>query len=76
MHPTHPTPARPAQAVDISPADILRGAARYLELHGWTQGDYYAPTPASPLPFPPACAVGALYTAARRRITARATRRR
>ncbi len=65
MHPTHPTTTRPAQAVDISPADILRGAARYLEIHGWTQASYY--TNAAD-PFPPACALGAIGMAAHGRL--------
>ncbi len=56
MHPTHPC----ARAVDITPADILRGAARYLEVHGWTQGLYYRPTGN---PFPAACATGAIAMA-------------
>jgi hypothetical protein len=44
----------------VTPADILRGAARYLELHGWTQGDYYARTGE---PFPPADMTGAIAVA-------------
>jgi hypothetical protein len=44
----------------VTPATILRGAATYLETHGWTQGDYYATTS----PFPPACAAGAIVMAA------------
>ena len=51
--------------VVVTPADTLRGAARYLELHGWTRGDYYGST----RPFPPACVIGALGMAAHGTIT-------
>lgn len=59
MNPTqkqHPTSGALA---DLTPADILRCAARYLELHGWNQGTYYAPTEDNN-PFPPACVSAAL----------------
>jgi hypothetical protein len=46
----------------VTPADILRGAARYLEEHGWHRGAYYGGTPGQP--FPPADAVGAIGMAA------------
>src|SRR5262245_39203735 len=59
MHPTHHPPA-PVE-VDVTPADILRGAALYLQRHGWTQGDYYDRS--RPQPFPPACAAGAVQCA-------------
>jgi len=49
-------------AVTTTPADILRSAARYLQLHGWTQGNYYAT--GDELTFPPACAAGAIGMAA------------
>jgi hypothetical protein len=39
MHPTQ-NPVSPAYD-GPTPADTLRGAALYLERHGWTQGDYY-----------------------------------
>jgi len=57
MHPTHtpPTTAEP------TPADILRGAAAYLQLHGWTQGDFYDLT--IDAPFPPADVAGAIRVA-------------
>jgi hypothetical protein len=58
MNPTH----QPAVDVIVTPADILRGAARYLQLHGWHQGDLYADTPAAITP--PACALGAIGMAA------------
>ena len=63
MHRTHNPTGRAADTADRSvgtPADILRGAARYLETHGWTQGDYYTPE----RPFPPACVIGAIGMAA------------
>lgn len=44
----------------VTPATILRGAAHYLEAHGWTQGDYYADNTSA---FPPACADGAIAIA-------------
>jgi hypothetical protein len=46
----------------VTPADILRGAATYLETHGWTQAVYYGGTAADH--FPPACADGAIGMAA------------
>ncbi|MEV6601970.1 hypothetical protein AB0M36_34720 [Actinoplanes sp. NPDC051346] len=46
----------------VTPADILRGAADYLETHGWIQKAYYGPDLANP--FPSACADGALGMAA------------
>jgi hypothetical protein len=51
----------------ISPADILRGAARYLHQHGWRQGALYADdehTTRTPSPTPAACALGAIGMAA------------
>jgi hypothetical protein len=68
MHRTQNLTAPAADTDDftvITPADILRGAATYLETHGWTQHVYYAPEPGyndgRPCqPFPPACADGAL----------------
>jgi hypothetical protein len=56
MHPTHTPPAD----VDLTPADILRCAAKYLLLHGWHQGDMYAH---ASQPTPPACALGAIRMA-------------
>ncbi len=51
----------------VTPADILRGAARYLEIHGWTQRDHYSNQGG---PFPPACALGAIGMAAHGRLVA------
>jgi len=53
MHATQPTPT----VVDPTPADTLRHAADYLEVHGWCQKSYYGTWVA---PNPPACTVGAL----------------
>jgi hypothetical protein len=65
MHRTH-NPTAPAADTDnalvVTPADILRGAARYLETHGWTQAVYYGGTADDA--FPPACADGAIGMAA------------
>ncbi|MEV6817052.1 hypothetical protein [Micromonospora sp. NPDC051296] len=58
MNPTqkqHPTPGALA---DLTPADTLRCAARYLELRGWAQGSLYQRT--TDTPFPPACVTGAI----------------
>ncbi|WP_203935608.1 DUF6197 family protein [Planosporangium mesophilum] len=60
MHPTDHQPA--VTGVEQTPAQTLRGAALYLERHGWIQGDYYRPDATGP--FPPACAVGAIRMAA------------
>jgi hypothetical protein len=46
----------------VPPADTLRGAARYLELHGWVQNGYYWPD--NTTAFPSACADGAIGMAA------------
>jgi hypothetical protein len=65
MHRTQNLTASAADTDDqtvITPADTLRGAARYLELRGWTQGDYYAFI--AEVPFPPACVTGAIGMAA------------
>ena len=60
MKATHhpPTQARP------TPAELLHGAARYLQAHGWTQGQFYDLTGGNPDAFPPACAAGAVTIAA------------
>jgi hypothetical protein len=42
----------------VTPAQTLRAAARYLELHGWIQGAYYDPT--ATVFTPAACVVGAI----------------
>lgn len=50
--------------VQVTPAHILRGAARYLQTNGWIKGAFFDlsmdPGPA----FPPACAGGAICAAA------------
>ena len=46
----------------VTPADILRGAARYLTVYGWVQSSYYGGHDNNP--FPPACADGAIGMAA------------
>src|ERR1700754_1700187 len=50
--------------VQVTPADILRGAGRYLQLNGWIKG-YFFDLSMSPGPaFPPACTGSAICTAA------------
>ncbi|MEV6493075.1 hypothetical protein AB0M20_31300 [Actinoplanes sp. NPDC051633] len=70
MHRTQ-NPTAPASDTDglaaVTPADILRGAARYLDLHGWTQELYYSGGPEDA--FPPACVDGAIGMAAYGRVT-------
>lgn len=61
MHPTQNPPTTTTPAAEITPAVILRGAARYLELHGWHRGDAFQPDTGRP--FPPACALGAIQAA-------------
>ncbi|MFC7547173.1 hypothetical protein [Plantactinospora sp. GCM10030261] len=65
MNPTHNPPR--AALGDITPADILRCAAHYLQTHGWIQGNYYPPTTTDA--FPSACVVGAISMATFGRLT-------
>jgi hypothetical protein len=70
MHRTQNPTAPAADTADgsvVTPADTLRGAALYLETHGWIQHVYYGGTTADA--FPPACADGAIGMAAYGRIT-------
>jgi hypothetical protein len=60
MQATHTPPT--TAAAEATPADLLRGAAAYLNTHGWYQGGFYDPFHTDP--FPPACALGALRMAA------------
>ncbi len=62
----NPTQNQPATG-ELSPAVVLRGAARYLQSHGWMQGTYYPNGTTSP--FPPACLVGAISMAVHGRRT-------
>ncbi|GLY97645.1 hypothetical protein [Actinoplanes sp. NBRC 103695] len=64
MHRTHIPAVGTADTADetITPAVILRGAARYLAIRGWVQNVYYGGTPGDA--FPPACADGAIGLAA------------
>jgi hypothetical protein len=57
MNPTHTTPT---DDVDVTPADLLRGAATYLARHGWTQAEMFD-DPTNPTPA--ACAYGAIKMA-------------
>jgi hypothetical protein len=51
----------PPTGVEVTPADLLRLAAVYLQRRGWTQSVDFASTGEA---FPPACALGALTMAA------------
>lgn len=53
-----------AEPVEVTPAFILRGAATYLDRHGWTQENYYFNPIADEDLFPAACALGAIGMAA------------
>jgi hypothetical protein len=53
-------PTQKPATEDWTPADTLRGAALYLERHGWTQGSYYHRIPGETVAMPPACALGAI----------------
>jgi hypothetical protein len=48
-----------ADVIDVTPADILRGAALYLQLHGWHQGNLYADNDPAILT-PAACTQGGI----------------
>jgi hypothetical protein len=63
VHPTHLDPTIDSTTIlaGITPADVLRGAALYLDRHGWHQGAYYPEH--RDTPFPPACAIGAIRMA-------------
>ncbi|MDG4790243.1 hypothetical protein O7626_30705 [Micromonospora sp. WMMD1102] len=58
MNPTQKPDPTAAALADLTPADILRCTARYLERHGWIQGNAYQPDTTDP--FPAACAIGAI----------------
>lgn len=52
-----------ADVTDVTPADILRGAALYLQRHGWHRGSLYADNDSTNLT-PAACAQGGIGMAA------------
>lgn len=54
---------KPPTDVQVTPADLLRMAALYIQRHGWTQGVFFTSAFVDPAPFPPACAAGAICTA-------------
>ncbi|RQW98575.1 DUF6197 family protein [Micromonospora inaquosa] len=58
MNPTQKQPTTPGALADLTPADTLRCAARYLEIRGWTKSVHYDRT--TETPFPPACITGAI----------------
>ena len=53
---------KPATDQELTPAEILRDAARYLKRFGWIQGSYYnlADGSVNTDVYPPACAGGAI----------------
>ncbi|MEU1647572.1 DUF6197 family protein [Micromonospora zamorensis] len=61
MNPTQKQPTALGALADLTPADTLRCAARYLEIRGWTQGDPYELGEHDS--FPPACTLGAITMA-------------
>ncbi|WP_456049081.1 DUF6197 family protein [Actinoplanes sandaracinus] len=63
MQATH-NPPLTASDTGMTPAELLRGAALYLQHRGWTTHQFYDLVGGDAGPFPPACAVGALYVAA------------
>ncbi|MEV4283267.1 DUF6197 family protein [Actinoplanes xinjiangensis] len=64
MNPTRQTTPTPDLDPVMTPADLLRGAALYLQHHGWTRHQFYDLTADTDGPFPPACTSGAIMTAA------------
>jgi hypothetical protein len=48
----------------MNPAALLRGAATYLRAHGWTKGQFFELLADTDQAFVPACASGAIITAA------------
>lgn len=59
MHPTQNQPPT-TPGLDLSPAEVLRGAAVYIGRHGLHQGDMFAN---DTTPFPAACVQGAVKMA-------------
>ena len=60
----HPTQLQ-AEPDEVTPAFTLRGAAVYLELHGWTKDNYYYFNSGEDDDlFPAACTLGAIGMAA------------
>jgi hypothetical protein len=63
MKPTQ-TPTTAPASDSMLPSALLRGAALYLFWHGWTQHQFYDMVADTNGPFPPACASGAIMSAA------------
>ncbi|GGQ79630.1 DUF6197 family protein [Couchioplanes azureus] len=61
QNPTGTAADTDSPTVVVTPADILRGAAHYLETYGWNRRAFYAE---GFKPFPPACVAGAIGMAA------------
>jgi hypothetical protein len=65
MKATHERPTTPTTDTDRpTPAELLRGAATYLRMHGWTTGQFYDLTGGNSDAFPRACTAGAITIAA------------
>jgi hypothetical protein len=64
MKATHRPPLDTTPQLEFTPAELLRGAAFYLGRHGWTQHQFYDMFADTDGPFPPACASGAIMSAA------------
>ncbi|AEV87182.1 hypothetical protein ACWT_6168 [Actinoplanes sp. SE50] len=64
MKPTHQPANTPVTDPTMTPAALLRAAALYLQQHGWTQHQFYDLVAITDGQFPPACASGAIMTAA------------
>jgi hypothetical protein len=63
MKATH-TPPTYDTDTGTTPAELLRGSARYLHTHGWTQHQFFDLLADTDELFPPACASGAIIAAA------------
>jgi hypothetical protein len=63
MKPTQ-TPTTDLVSDPMRPSALLRGAGIYLDQHGWTKGQFFEQLFDAEGPFLPACASGAIMTAA------------
>ena len=58
MKATHNLASDTTTDLALTPAALLRGAALYLQQHGWTRGEFFDLLESQP--FPRACALGAI----------------
>ena len=70
MKATHNPNAADLDQPGMTPADLLRGAAHYLQRYGWTQHQFFDLVADTDGPFPPACTSGAIITGATGRCAA------